>query len=245
MADKLYLIDGMALTYRSYYALSKANLVNSKGFPTGAIYGFFKSLLKIIEKDKPKYVGVAWDGPGKTIRHEQYEAYKAHRPEMPEDLKCQLDYIQKGVEALEIPFLVFPGYEADDILATFAQKGAQEGLEVRIVSGDKDLMQLVSPKIHIISFDRKGEVLEYGPKEVEEKFGVKPCQIRDYLALVGDTSDNVPGVPGIGAKRARKLLQEWGSVENILKNLDHLGSPRLIQAIQDNLDQLSLSLELV
>ena len=226
----VYLIDGTAQVYRAFYAVK--SLSTSKGFPTNAIFGFIRMLTKLIQDEKPEYIGVSFDLAGPTFRHEMFEDYKAHRPETPEELIQQLSPIKNFLKAMNIPIYEMQGYEADDILATLSKKAEQQGMNAVIVSSDKDLLQLVSENITTLS-ERMGHKVIYTPEKVNEKYGVTPEQIKDFLGLVGDTSDNIPGIKGIGPKTASKLLQEFGSLEEILKHTDSIKSKKQ----RENLEQ--------
>ncbi|HET6349244.1 MAG TPA: 5'-3' exonuclease H3TH domain-containing protein, partial [Candidatus Krumholzibacteria bacterium] len=218
----LVLIDGHALAYRSFFALGGAALRNSRGEETGAVYGFLNTLLSIEQKYHPEHLAVAFDSAGKTFRHERFEAYKAHRPEMPEGLSRQLPVIMQALDAMGVTRLQTPGYEADDIIATLARRWSSE-MPVRIVSGDKDLLQLVDDRIHVIR-PGKGSVVEneLDPDSLHAQLGIRPDQVIDYLALVGDTSDNVPGVRGIGEKTALELLAAFDTLDGIYAHLDEV-----------------------
>lgn len=209
----IYLIDGTAQIYRAFFAVQ--NLSTKQGFPTNAIYGFVKMLLKLIQEDSPKFLGVCFDPPGPTFRHELFEAYKAHRPETPPDLIQQIPKVKEFLACMHVPIYEIPGYEADDVLATLAKKAEQQGFNAVIVTSDKDLLQLVSDKISTLS-ERMGHKVIYTPEKVKEKYGVTPAQIRDFLGLVGDSSDNIPGIEGIGPKTASQLLEQFGTLEAIL-----------------------------
>src|SRR5881397_2827162 len=215
---RLYLIDGMSQIYRAYYAIR--NLTNSKGLPVNAVFGFTSMLRKLIQDKKPDYIGVAFDLEGPTVRHERYEEYKATRKPMPEDLVQQLPYIRKVCEVFRVPLIEYPGYEADDVIGTLARKATERGLEVIIVTIDKDILQLVSDHIKVL--DPRKDDLILDAQKVMEKMGVKPEQIPDLLGLWGDASDNIPGAPGIGEKGAKELIQTFGSVEACLQNWDKI-----------------------
>ena len=218
---RLYLVDGFALVFRAYYALISHPLINSKQENTGAVYNFFRMLLRVLRDQKPEELVVVFDARGKNFRHEMYPEYKANRLKAPEDLLYQIPWIQELVTLFGIPSILQEGYEADDLIAAFVRHARKEGREVRIFSGDKDLMQLVDEGVHMLVPARDPTALldEFGPPEVREKFGVPPEAIPDYLALVGDSSDNVPGVPGIGDKGARALIENWKSLDGIYKNI--------------------------
>lgn len=219
MAKKpsLYIVDGSSYIFRAYYAIRHLN--NSKGLPTNAVYGFTQMLLRLLKEEKPEYLLMVFDSKEPSFRKKEYEAYKANREAPPEDLIPQFDYIKRVVEALNIPQLEMPGFEADDIIATVAKRLVPGENPVVIVTGDKDLMQLVNH--HIVLLDEmKGKMID--ESGVKEKFGVRPEQVVDVLALMGDSSDNIPGVPGIGPKTAGQLIQQFGSLEGVYENLAEL-----------------------
>lgn len=236
---KLYLVDGANLVFRAFYAIR--GLSNSKGFPTNALYGFAQMLLKLIKDEKPDYLAVVFDTPEPTFRDEMYEEYKAGRKEPPDELAQQFPYVMPLVEALGIPHIELPGYEADDLIGTIAKKYAGTGCDVVMVSGDKDFMQLVGDHISILDTMKDRRI---GPKEVEERFGVGPERVIDVLGLAGDSSDNIPGLPGVGPKTATKLIQEFGSIDELIAHADKL-KPAIRAKLEDNLDLLKLSRDLV
>jgi DNA polymerase I len=223
----LYLIDGHALAYRTYFALTGAGSdpnrwVTKSGEPTAGTYGFASVLLKIMEQDRPDYLAVSFD-VGRTFRDDLYAAYKGTREKMPDDLQVQIERINELVAAFNIPILVAEGYEADDVLGTVAQKAAKMGAEVKIVTGDRDLLQLVDKHITInLAGQSLAEATDYGPEDVKARYGLTPKQYIDFKALVGDKSDNIPGVSGVGEKTATDLLQKHGSLDGIYKHLDEV-----------------------
>lgn len=214
---RLYLIDGSSYIYRAYFAIR--HLSNSKGMATNAIFGFTNMLLKVMREHAPDHLAVVFDARGPTFRKEIYPEYKANRAAMPEDLVPQIPRIKELVRAFNLPALELQGYEADDIIATLAKKHAAQGLEVTIVSGDKDLMQVVSEQVRMLD-TMKDKI--YGPAEVAERFGGGPDKVVEVQALAGDSSDNIPGVPGIGEKTAVKLIAEFGTVESLLARIDEV-----------------------
>jgi DNA polymerase I len=219
---KLILIDGNAILHRAYHSLPPFK--TSKGEVTNAIYGFLRMLIDIYRKEKPEYLGIAWDRAAPTFRHEEFKEYKAQRPPPPDDLYPQLPRLKKVLETFNIPMMEMDGYEADDLLGTASHKAEQEkDIYTLIVTGDQDSFQLVDEVINVMS-PQKGisEVIIYDAKKVEEKFGVRPDQIIDYKALSGDSSDNIPGVPGIGPKQATELLKKYGALDNIYAHLEYL-----------------------
>jgi DNA polymerase-1 len=217
MDKKLLLVDGSSYLYRAYYALPP--LTAPDGTPTGAIYGFVRMLLKLISVFNTPYIAVVFDRPEKTVRHELYKEYKSTRKETPNDLQSQIPKIKEIIKLLGIKIVELPGYEADDIIATLAKKAEKEGFEVVIVTPDKDMNQLIDEKIKVYN-PMKDEIID--TKKVLEKYGIKPSQFVDYLVLVGDSIDNIPGVKGVGPKTASTLLQQFGSVDEIIKNVDNL-----------------------
>lgn len=221
---KLFLLDGMALIYRAYFALSKTPRITSNGLNTGAIMGFTNTLLEILKNQKPSHLAVVFDTEAPTARHIEFEAYKAHREKMPEDLSASIPYIFKLISGFNIPIITKDGYEADDIIGTLAKKAEKNGFTVYCMTPDKDFGQLVSENIFIYKPARMGNGAEIqGVKEILEKWEVVDVkQVIDILGLWGDAVDNIPGIPGIGEKTAKKLIQEFGSIENIIANADKL-----------------------
>jgi len=236
--QRLFLIDGSSYIYRAYFAIR--HLSNSQGMATNAIYGFTNMLLKVIRELKPDQLAVIFDSKGPTFRKEIYPDYKANRAAMPEDLVPQIPYIKRIVQAFNLPGIEMPGYEADDIIATLAKKFSAEGMEVTVVTGDKDLMQIVDDHIQLLD-TMKDKV--YGPAEVAERFGGAD-KVVEVQALSGDSSDNIPGVPGIGEKTAKMLIDEYGDVETLLANLDQLKGKRR-ENLENYADLARLSKKLV
>ena len=235
----LYLIDGSNYLFRAFYAIRE--LSNSKGFPTNAIYGFTTMLLKLLREHHPEYIAVTFDVKGPTFRHDAYEGYKATRKATPEAIIPQIPYVKDIVRAFGIPVLEQSGIEADDIIGTLAATYANEDMPVVIVSGDKDLLQLVGDHVTLIDTMKDKH---YDTAAVKERFGVNPAQIVDILALAGDASDNIPGVPGIGPKGAQRLIQEFGTVDNVLNNLNKIKNGRAKTAIESFADQARMSRDL-
>jgi len=221
---KLFLLDAMALIYRAHFAFSKNPRINSKGLNTGVMLGFTNTLLEVLEKQKPSHIAVAFDTNAPTFRHEQYESYKANRQAQPEDIGIAIPWIKQIIAAFNIPLLELDGYEADDIIGTIAKKAEYKDFNVFMMTPDKDFGQLVEEHIFLYKPAYMGNQVDImGPKEVCEKWGISdPDQVRDILGLMGDAVDNIPGIPGIGAKTATKLLQEFGTIEELLKNTDKL-----------------------
>lgn len=217
MKNKVVLIDGSSYLYRAFYALPP--LKSPDGKPTGAIYGFIRMLLKTINLFNTPYIAVAFDLPGKTVRHEKFKEYKATRKETPNDLKAQIPTIKEIIKLLGINIIEKPSYEADDIIATLSKKAEKEGYEVIIVTPDKDMNQLINENIKIYN-PMKDEIVD--TEKIKENYGILPTQFLDYLTLIGDNIDNIPGIKGVGPKTATLLLNEFGNLENILKNVDKL-----------------------
>ncbi len=237
---KLFLLDGNSILYRSYYAIR--NLTNSQGFPTNAVYGFLSTLRKIKKEDNPHYLGIVFDTRGPTKRHELYEDYKAQRKPMPEDLVPQVPKLKQILQAMNIPIYEKTGYEGDDLLGTLSRKASENHIPTVILTNDKDLYQLVNENITLYHVS-KDKYLDKAA--VKEEFGVNPDQVKDVLALWGDTSDNIPGVRGVGEKTAKKLIQAFGSLDELLKNLDQVKNARAKTNISRQQDQLALSRKLV
>ncbi|HLF87074.1 MAG TPA: 5'-3' exonuclease H3TH domain-containing protein, partial [Nitrospiria bacterium] len=235
----LYLIDGNSYIYRAFYAIK--SLATSKGFPTNAVYGFISMLMKVVRERRPDYIAVAFDSKGPTIRHAEYEAYKAQRPKMPDALTLQIPYIHRTVEAFRMPKLIIDGCEADDIIGTIARKAEAEGLAVIIVSGDKDMFQLIDE--HITVYDSLKE-RSYTIASVKERFGVGPELVAEIMGLMGDSIDNIPGVPGIGEKTAISLISEFGTIEYILSNIDRINKSKLQETLKENSELARLSRQL-
>lgn len=221
---KLFLLDAMALIFRAHFAFSKNPRINSKGLNTGVVLGFTNSLIEIINKEKPTHIGVAFDLPGPTFRHKMFEEYKAQREEAPEDIKIGIPIVKDLVKCFNIPILEMSGFEADDVIGTIAKKASRSGFEVFMMTPDKDYAQLVEEHVYLYKPAFMGNGVDIlGIGEVLKKFDIDNVdQVRDILGLQGDASDNIPGIPGIGAKTAVKLLKEYGSVENLIENTDKL-----------------------
>lgn len=246
MNDKqIYLIDGHALAYRAYFAMIRNPLTNSKGQPTSAVFGFANYLLRILEDYKCPYITVLFDSPKPSFRKEIYKEYKANREAMPDDMISQIPLIFKLVECFNIPYFLKDGIEADDIIAHVTQKAEKEGFKVFVVTKDKDLMQLVSKDVRMLAPESGGKFTRMGPAEVKEKMGVPPEKILDLLALMGDSSDNIPGVPGVGPKTAVKILDNVDSVDTLIDDLSTISNPKLKEKIEQNIDKIKLSKELV
>ncbi len=222
--QKLFLLDAMALIYRAHFAFGTNPIINSKGVNTGAILGFSNTLYEIITKEAPSHIAVAFDTSAPTFRHDSFPEYKANRERQPEEIGVAIPYCKKILEGFGIPILELDGYEADDIIGTFAKKAAAGGFEVYMMTPDKDYAQLVEEHIFLYKPARMGNAVEiYGIPEVLQKFDISEVgQVIDFLGLKGDSVDNIPGVPGVGDKTASKLLKEYGSVEDIIANVDQL-----------------------
>ena len=240
--DKLFLLDAYALIYRAYYAFIKNPRINSKGMNTSAIFGFVNTLADVIKRQQPTHIGVAFDPAGPTFRHEAYEAYKAQREETPEAIRTAVPIIKEIIAAYRIPVLEVPGYEADDVIGTLATKAGGQGIDTYMMTPDKDYGQLVGE--HVFMYrprygDKDFDTL--GVEEVKEKFGIEcPEQVIDLLGLMGDSSDNIPGCPGVGEKTAQKLIAEFGSIENLLTNTEQLKGA-LKKKVEENVEQIKFS----
>ena len=231
------LVDGSSFLYRAFHAMP--NLMNSKRQPTGAVYGIVNMLKNLLKEHQPDAMAVIFDAPGKTFRDELYKEYKANRSAMPDDLRTQIDWVHEIVVALGLPFLSVKGVEADDVIGTLA-KQAKKNSPVLICSGDKDLSQLVTENV-LVSDTMKG--ITYDSEGVKEKMGVYPKQVIDYLALIGDSSDNIPGVPKVGPKTASKWLAQYETLENLLNHADEIKG-KVGENLRDSLQQIPLSRQL-
>jgi DNA polymerase-1 len=242
MSEKrLYLIDAAAFCYRAFYAIK--GFTTSFGQPTNAVYGFVNILNKILKNHKPDYLAVCFDISRDTFRQKKFAEYKIQRPPMPDDLISQMPIIKDIIKAYGITIFEKQGFEADDLIATIAQKAKNIGLSVVIVTSDKDMLQLVDDNILVFS-PYKDDGVSYDRKKIVERFGVGPERITDVISLMGDASDNIPSVPGIGEKTAESLINEFGSLENLLKNPDKIKSIKVRQAVKDNIQQINLNSEL-
>ncbi len=242
--SKLLLIDGHSLAFRAYHALP-ADMATRSGEPTNATFGFFSMLLTTLREQQPDYVAVAFD-VGKTFRHQEFPDYKGTRERMPDDLRQQVERIQEIVQALNIPIFTREGYEADDVLGTLAKQAEAQGVETMIVTGDRDIVQVVSDRISVLTSGRKfSDTIVYNPESVQQRWGLAPKQLIDLKALLGDTSDNVPGVKGVGEKGATDLIQTYGSVEAVYDNLEQVTARRTRTALEEGRDSAFLSKHLV
>ena len=240
---RLYIVDGMSQLYRACYAIR--GLSTSTGIPTNAIYGFTMMLRRLINEEKPDYLGVAFDTSGPTFRHDSYAAYKATRTGMPEDLSVQLKYLDRLLDALRVPMTRAPGFEADDIIGTLAAQAEEAGLDMVIVTNDKDMCQLVTDHVKILKTARDGTLTMMDAQAVQEKMGVRPDQVVDLLALWGDTSDNIPGAPGVGEKGAQQIIQQFETLENALARAGEISRKTYRESLLNNVDLIRQSRDLV
>ena len=238
---KLFLIDAFALIYRSYFAFSKNPRINSKGVETSAVLGFVNSLVEVLKKENPTHIAVVFDTPKATVRHIEYSEYKANREAMPEGISVALPYIDQLLDAFNISKLFADGYEADDVIGTLAKKAEKEGFVTYMMTPDKDFAQLVSENILLYRPGNKWKPTEtWGVQEVLNKFEIKEVtQVIDFLGMMGDAVDNIPGLPGVGEKTAKKLLAEYGNMETLLDNA-HEVKGKLGEKIQANKELLPL-----
>ena len=222
-SNKLFLLDAYALIYRAYYAFIKTPRINSKGFNTSAILGFVNTLEEVLKKENPTHIGAAFDPAGPTFRHEAFEQYKAQREETPEAIRLSVPIIKDIIRAYRIPILEVAGYEADDVIGTLATEAGRQGITTYMMTPDKEYGQLVSDKVFMYRPKHTGGFEVMGVEEVKAKFDIQsPAQVIDMLGLMGDSSDNIPGCPGVGEKTAQKLISEFGSIENLLEHTDQL-----------------------
>lgn len=237
---KIFLIDGSGFIYRAFHALPP--LTRKDGTPIGAVYGFVKAIRALQQRINSGYLAVVFDAGKKTFRNDLYPEYKAHRPPTPEELIPQFPIVREAVKALNIAAVESDGYEADDVIATYAKKAKEEGLEVVIVSSDKDLMQLIDDKVSMYDALKSRSI---GEEEVVKKFGVAPDKVIDAQALIGDSSDNIPGVAGIGVKTAAQLINEYGSLDNLLEHAEEIPQKKRRETLLASKDIAKLSYELV
>ncbi len=242
---EMLIIDGHALIFRAHYAMFKNPLINMKGMTTSAIFGFTGYILRLMNKYPEALVVMTLDSKGPSFRKDMFDEYKANRKPMPDELRLQMPYVDTLLDAMGIPVFKKVGLEADDIIADLARYGDSNGYEVKIISKDKDLMQLVTENVHQLTPETGGKFEEYDIAKVESKMGVAPNRVADLLAMMGDTADNVPGIPGVGPKTALKILQSAGSVEALIENPDRAGTPKLAAKVRENLELLKISLDLV
>ena len=234
--NKLFLIDAMAMIYRAFYAMNKSPRISSKGLETSAAFGFFNTLLSLLKQYKPTHIGIAFDLHGPTFRHKEFADYKSNRQATPDEIRQMEPYIRKIIAAMHIPMISSEGYEADDVIGTLSKQAAKQGFEVYMVTPDKDYAQLVEENVKILKLGRMGSDAEiWGVDEVLQKFEIEhPKQVIDILGLWGDSSDNIPGVPGVGEKKAKALLKQFGSIENAIERCDEIESKSLRNAISEN-----------
>jgi len=238
--EVVYLVDGSSYIHRAYHAIR--NLSNSKGLPTNAIFGFSRMVLKLVEEEKPDYMAVVLDAKGPTFRHAMFDDYKATRPPMPEELRVQIPYIKEVLNGLNVKVLEKEGYEADDVIATLARIGEEEGFRIVVVTGDKDFKQILSPRVCLLD-TMKGSRLDYDA--FVKEYGLKPEQMVDVMGLAGDVSDNVPGVKGVGEKTAIALIKQFGSLERVFQHLEQVKRDRLKEALKESREVALLSKKLV
>ncbi|MBI5809016.1 MAG: DNA polymerase I, partial [Ignavibacteriales bacterium] len=242
---KFVIIDAMALAYKGYYAFISRPLITSAGEPTSAVFGFLNQLFKIIEDTKPDYLAVGFDSKERTFRHERYENYKSSRQAMPEDMIPQIQRIKEIIEAFNIPIYILPGYEADDLIGTAVKEAEKQGFDCYAITPDKDYIQLISENIRIVKPGKStDEIIILDEDKVREEMGFEPIQMIDYLALVGDSSDDIPGVAGIGPKTAVPLIQKFKTLENIYKNIDQIDKAGIVNKLIESKENAFLSKEL-
>lgn len=243
---RLFIIDGYATLYRAHYALIRNPLTTTAGIPTSAVFGFANQVFQLLEEENPDYIVAAFDSKGKNFRHELYTDYKANRSAMPDEIQTQLPYLWELLDGMNIPVLQIEGVEADDIIGTVAKMCEKDNLQCNIVSGDKDFMQLINDKTLLYAPQaRRREKEIFNAQKVSEKWGVGPEHIIDLLGLMGDSSDNVPGVEGVGPVTAKKLIQKFGSMEKIYENIDQIENEKMREKLLNNKDNAFLSKQLV
>ena len=236
---KLLLLDAYALIFRAFYAMIRTPRVTSTGIDTSAVFGFVNTLQDLLKRERPSHIAVCFDPPGgNTIRHKNYEPYKANREKTPEGILMAVPYIKRILQAYRIPIFEVEGFEADDVIGTLSHQAEKQGFFTYMVTGDKDFGQLVTPNIKILN---PGKNVIEGVEEVNAKYGIQsPTQLIDILGLMGDTADNIPGCPGVGPKTAEKLIQQYGSIENLLEHTDELKGAQK-QRVTENAEQIRLS----
>jgi DNA polymerase-1 len=244
-AQKLFLVDAMAHVYRAFFA-PMVRMNAPSGLPTKVPFLFANILKRLIKDYRPEYLGIVFDTSKPTFRDKLFESYKAHRAPMPDEMKIQLPYVRRLCEAMRLPIMELDGYEADDVIGTLAKLGAQQKLEVLVISNDKDMMQLVNPGVRILRTGSGGAKADtiVDARKVEEILGVPPDKVIDLMALLGDTVDNIPGAKGIGEKGAAELIQKYGSVENALAHADEVPNKRYREALQQQKEQVMMSKQL-
>ena len=242
MSDKILLIDGHSILNRAFYGLP--DLTNSEDRHTGAVYGFLNILFRILDEEKPKYLTVAFDLHEPTFRHKMYDAYKGTRKPMPEELREQVPLIKEVLTAMGIKIVSKPGFEADDLLGTLAVRSEKKGMDVTILSGDRDLLQLATDKVLIrLPKTSRGKttIENFHTQEVVEKYQVTPPQIIELKALMGDSADNIPGIPGVGEKTATKMIVEFGSIENAYAHLEEVKPNKAKESLREHYNMAVLS----
>lgn len=245
MSSALYLLDGYSLIFRSYFAFIRNPLRNPKGENSSAVFGFFRSLFTLLSNEEVAYFAVVLDSKTPTFRHEQFEQYKATREETPEDLRAQIPKIEEILEVLKLPAIRVNGYEADDIMATLALQCKEAGRDCYLITGDKDMLQLVGGKVHVLKPEPAGGFTEMTEERVYDRWSVQPSQMLDLLALIGDSVDNVPGVKGIGEKTAAKLLGQYGTLDGVYENLEQLSSKSWRTKLEEGRDDAYMSKQLI
>jgi DNA polymerase I len=242
---KFIIIDALALAYKAYFAFISRPLTTSSGEPTSAVYGFLTQVLKVLEDHKPDYIAVAFDSKEKTFRHERYEGYKSSREKMPDDMIPQIDRIKSIIDSLNIPYYILPRFEADDIVGTAVKIAESKGFDSFAVTPDKDYFQLVTDNVKVIRPGRStDEAIIYDKQKVIDDLGFEPKFMIDYLAIVGDSSDDIPGVKGIGPKGAVPLIQKYGTIENIYQHIDEIDKAGIKNKLIESKDNAFLSKEL-
>jgi DNA polymerase-1 len=245
-SNKLFLLDAYALIYRAYYALNRNPRINSKGLNTSAILGFANTMLEVMQNEQPDYMAVVFDPKGLTFRNDIYPQYKANREKTPEDITKAIPYIKRLIDGLGIEQIEVEKYEADDVIGTLSKQAEKQGLRTFMMTPDKDFGQLVSQYIFMYKPAKGGKLAEvWGPEEVCDQFGVeKPEQVIDFLGLSGDSSDNIPGITGVGPVTAKKLIAQFGSVENLVENIEQVKNPKLRDKIEASKENAILSKKL-
>src|SRR3989339_1811037 len=245
MSKKFVIIDAMALAYKAYFAFINRPLSTAKGEPTSAVFGFVSQLIKILEDTKPDYLAVAFDSKEKTFRHEEYKEYKSSRAAMPDDMIPQIGRIKEIIEAMNIPLYILPRYEADDLIGTAVREAKELGYDSYVITPDKDMNQLVNSKVKVLKPGKSSDdFLVFDEEKVKEEFGFEPKHMIDYLALVGDASDDIPGVAGVGPKTATPLIQKYGSIENLYNHIDEIEKPALKNKLIEGKETAILSKDL-
>ena len=242
MSEKIVLMDGHSILNRAFYGIP--DLTNAEGLHTNAVYGFLNILLRILDEEKPEYLAVAFDVHAPTFRHKMYSEYKGTRKAMPEELRQQVPLIQEMLKAMNVPLMMLEGYEADDLIGTVSLQMERKGLAVTIISGDRDLLQLCSDTtlVRIPKTKRGGtEIEDYYAKDVQERYELPPSGIIELKALMGDASDNIPGIPGVGEKTATKILTVYGTIENAWAHLEEIKPNKARESLREHYDLAQLS----